>query len=291
MAAPPPPPPTLPISAGAVSSLTAMLASVHASLISQTSTLSSTREPEPADPMPAPSSAADAVKDSSLLPPETLHNILLTIQSPLPLPNLASSLVAAIHSALLPTKGELSPDAEVSLQSDLFSILGDENMPVMFDLFSLAPRIFEAAQALSPGTFAELSSSAGESAAAPGPGDDAASALYAAQLARQELSGLSSSPPPAPLPRTPQLVGVTVKRASDRGLRKAQKAYKKQQAQAKAQLAPLAASEDYLAALGFDPEHLRTERELGLQGGGFRGKGDGHVREMVNKLKPEGTKQ
>ena len=79
----------------------------------------------------------------------------------------------------------------------------------------------------------------------------------------------------------PQLVGVSVKRTSDKKLRKSIKAANKAAKNASAAASYLTdAHSDFLEDVGFDPEYLEQERMLGLQGGGFRGASEADIGEM-----------
>ena len=82
----------------------------------------------------------------------------------------------------------------------------------------------------------------------------------------------------------PQLVGVSVKRTSDKKLRKTIKAANKAAKNASAAASSLTeAHSDFLEDVGFDPEYLEQERMLGLQGGGFRGASDADIGERGPK--------
>ena len=238
-----------------------------------------------------------ATTTADLCSPEAVRDLLKRATSPFPLSHLIGEVLQSIADFR-------DPDA---LQPALFSLLGDGNIEIIFQVFEMADAIRSTIDAVGFRTFEDLCKN--NAAAAPGAGGGGHAALEAATLmavaaAAEENSaalnrnsrnnkhadggGAAAAAPP------PQLLGITVKRvgAADKQLKKSAKLAKKAAAIAKKDLAGLSTAEsDFLQGVGFDPEYLEQERALGLQGGGFRGASDADIAAIRAALDPEGSRE
>ncbi|GMH51646.1 hypothetical protein TrRE_jg2330 [Triparma retinervis] len=219
---------------------------------------------------------------SSIYPPDDLKALISKASSPFPLPDLTREVVGILASTSDPEK----------LQPSLFSLLGDANIETIFALFSVADQVKSSIEELGVKMYAELAAgSAAPRATAPQATseEDAATLLAVAAAANENRNYLRSKTNANH--GAPQLVGVSVKRTSDKKLRKSIKAANKAAKNASAAASYLTdAHSDFLEDVGFDPEYLEQERMLGLQGGGFRGASEADIAAIRAALDPEGSK-
>jgi len=205
-----------------------------------------------------------------------------TISSPFPPDHLAREVVTTIASN----------EDEATLQAAFFALLGEANFEAMIAIFEHVVPIRATIAQLGAGTYADLCAAELLGPAPPPRSEvdeaaaNAATLMAVARLANAQLDT------EAPKSKAPALVGVTVKRTSDKQAKKNSKALKKAAAAARQNLSSLdAAQSDFLQDAGFDPAYLAQERALGLQGGGFRGASEADIAAITAALNPSGTRE